>query len=73
MGVGPIEIPSNQILNPMFTEELRRCSHSGDVTVTNWPTPPPGGAEELFRRCVVLGPGGELGQLLGFTPTQSDL
>jgi hypothetical protein len=73
MGIGPIEIPNNRILNPMFTEELRSWSHSGDVTVTEWPMPLPSGAEDLFGHCVALGPGGELSQLLGFMPTQSDL
>jgi hypothetical protein len=47
------------------------------VTVTDWPTPLPGEFAEFFDfdagKCVALGAGGELGQLLGFMPTQHDL
>ena len=77
------EVPGNQILNPLFLdlpeprrptaepEPLRCWSHSGDVTVRDWPTPIPIAIN--FGQCVALGPGGELGQLLGFMPTQHDL
>lgn len=75
MSNGFYELPNNQILNPKFTEGLRNWSHSGDVTVRGWPTPiPPEFAPFIDAgQCVALGPGGELGQLLGFMPTQHDL
>jgi hypothetical protein len=75
MSNGFYELPNNRILNPKFTEGLRNWSHSGDVTVRDWPTPvPPEFASFIDAgRCVALGPGGELGQLLGFMPTQHDL
>lgn len=78
MSNGFLELPGNQILNPTFMEGetgLRNWSHSGDVTVRDWPTPVPSELAPFVDtgRCVALGPGCELGQLLGFMPTQHDL
>lgn len=75
MSNGFYELPNNQILNPKFLDGLRNWPHSGAVTVSEWPTLLPPEFRDFFDagQCVALGPGGELGQLLGFMPTQHDL
>lgn len=73
-------IPYNQIFNPEFIPEeeggdpLKDWSHSGDVTVVDRPTPLQPPFDYLCgRKCVALGPGGEIGQLLGYFPAEHDL